>query len=189
MNQACLLVICDTNLLFRKVDWALELITDNQIANPDPSWSALIESCLTPETTDRMDLLGAPYPDVRPGAPYNIQINSIILRSTIQYRIIDSGSVVEISIYRTWQGRNTKIEPVVETSVSMFHQDWEWQLAETTDVRDWEGDEFLSPLFSNGTRDKTGIEQFFHEVGEIQSDLSDVCRNMFDTCEWLATSA
>jgi len=134
-----------------------------------------------------MDSLGAPYPNVLPGAPYSIHIDSVVLRSTIQYRIIDSGCVVEISIYRRWQGRNTNIEPVVETSVSMFHQDWEWQLAETTDVRDW--DEFLTPLFSNGTTDKTGIEQFFHEVGEIQSDLSDACRNTFDTCEWLATSA
>jgi hypothetical protein len=124
---------------------------------------------------------------VSPGALWNIKIDSVVLRSTIQYKLVESGCIVEISIYRTWNGHDTKTEPVIETSVSMFHQDWEWQLAKTTDVRDW--DDHLTPLFSNGTTDKTGIAVFFEEVGEIQSDLSDACRSFFDNLEEVSTSA
>jgi len=68
----------------------------------------------------------------------------------------------------------------------MFRQDWEWQLAEKTDVRDW--DHHLNPLFDNGTSDN-GIVVFFGQVGEIQSDLSDACRSFFENLKEISTSA
>ena len=76
---------------------------------------------------------------------------------------------------------------MIETSVSMFHQDWEWQLAETTSARYW--DDHLTSLFRNGTEDKTGMAVFVEEVGEIQSDLSDACRKFFEELEEVSTRA
>lgn len=181
------LALCEcTDMLFRKVDWALELITDNKIEQPDPSWTQLIQGSVTPATKPREDTFGAAYPDISLPPQYGIDIKSVVLRSTFQYKLVESGCIVEISIYRTWEGRDTRGEPTVETSVSMFHESWKWHLDATNEKRDW--DAYLTPLFSNGTNDKNGIEAFFSEVGEIQSDLSDACRKYFDELEPVSTN-
>jgi len=124
---------------------------------------------------------------VSPGLPYDIKVNLVVLRSTIQYQLIESGSIVEITIYRTWNGRNTAAQPMIEASVSMFHQDWEWQLDGSETVRNW--DKHLTPLFSNSTPTRTGIQSFLEEVDQIQGYLSDSCKPFFENLKEAPKSA
>jgi hypothetical protein len=89
------------------------------------------------------------------------------MRSVIQYALQNSGFVVELSFYRTWYGPDTKPEPQIAASISMFHPQWDWQMESmenSTAGRNWKRG--LSNFFENG------FDAFFNEVQEIQELLS-----------------
>lgn len=174
----------NAKLRIRKIDWAMELITDNTIVNPDPRWNTLVQSCITKDTKTHTDSLGVTYPNVSPTPHYGLKPDSVVSRSTIQYQLIESGSIVEITIYRIWNSPsttsppNTASPPTIRASVSMFHQDWEWQLDGSESVREW--GEHLTPLFSNPTPTRTGMQSFLEDVDQIQGYLSECCKPFFE---------
>jgi hypothetical protein len=111
---------------------------------------------------------------VSPRAPYGVDITSVVVRSVIQYKLDDSGYVVDIAIYRSWDGSNTLVEPAMATSVSMFHQAWDWEMESienTTKERGW--NKTLSHFFDNGlTQEGCGLQSLLAEIEVIQGFLS-----------------
>ena len=137
---------------------------------PDDSrkeFEKLIEGSISKH--HRVDSLTIRYPQVHPDPRYNpeLQITKLVMRSVIQYALQNSGFVVELSFYRTWYGPDTKPEPQIAASISMFHPQWDWQMESmenSTAGRNWKRG--LSNFFENG------FDAFFNEVQEIQDLLS-----------------
>ena len=137
---------------------------------PDDSrkeFEKLIEGSISKH--HRVDSLPIRYPQVHPDPRYNpeLQITKLVMRSVIQYALQNSGFVVELSFYRTWYGLDTKLEPQIAASISMFHPQWDWQMESmenSTAGRNWKRG--LSNFFENG------FDAFFNEVQEIQDLLS-----------------
>jgi hypothetical protein len=155
---------------FRQVDYTLQVITDNMVEIPDNSkkeFEKLIERSISKH--HRVDSLPIRYPQVHPDPRYNpeLQITKLVMRSVIQYALQNSGFVVELSFYRTWHGPDTKLEPQIAASISMFHPQWDMEMESmenSTAGRNWKRG--LSNLFEKG------FEVFLNEVQEIQELLS-----------------
>jgi hypothetical protein len=164
---------------YRKIDWALEIATDNTIKDPLPEWQKLVERSVTTKTKDRKDSNGIPYPGVT--VSYGItKVERVIVRSTIKYKFANSGYIVEIAIYRGWPGSDTRPEPQIRLGVTMYHPVWDYamqSIEDTTEVRDWDQD--LSQFFNNGEEGSHGIPYFLTEVDLIKSYLSEASTGFF----------
>lgn len=158
----------------RRVDWALEVITDNSIEEWPSQLTELINNSVAVNSPVRGDTLGLSYPGVSPGprCPYGVIISKVVVRSVIHYLVRDSGYIIEIAIYRTWEGDNTSEEPKMASSVSLYHPSWDLtteSIEMTTKVRGW--DKSLSHFFDNGDR-VGGLQTLMDEIGTIQGFLS-----------------
>jgi hypothetical protein len=137
---------------------------------PDSSkkeFEKLIEGSISKH--HRVDSLPIRYPQVHPDPRYNpeLQITKLVMRSVIQYALQNSGFVVELSFYRTWYGPDTKPEPQIAASISVFHPQWDMEMESmenSTAGRNWKRG--LNNFFENG------FEAFLSEVQEIQQLVS-----------------
>lgn len=89
---------------------------------------------------------------------------------------IDTDNVVEIAIYREWDGWNTIAEPAMQASVSMFNSAWDSEMESienSTLERKW--DRQLHNLFGKEdvSHKNTGIQGLMAEVVEVQRLLSE----------------
>ncbi|KAG9239466.1 hypothetical protein BJ875DRAFT_479369 [Amylocarpus encephaloides] len=166
-----------------KVDWSIEVITDKTIPDPDPEWFKLVDGAIKPEAKDRIDSLGLCYPTVtlsmKTGLP---NVDSVVLRTKKQYKLKGSGYILEVTIYRQWNCRDTAKEPDVQASVSMYHPEWDIEMANiegTTYVREWNKD--LTQFFNNGEDETHGVRGFLKEVGIIATCVGEASEEFFNT--------
>jgi hypothetical protein len=135
----------------------------------------LIDGSLSGNSKERKDCLGLSYPGVSPKVTYGLDVRTVVVRSVYQYLLRDSGYIVEIAVYREWNGYNTAGEPKMLSSVSMFHPCWDDQMGSienTTRERNW--DPKLKCFF--GEDQSGGIRKFIEDVVLIQGLLSDAAR-------------
>ena len=158
-------------------DWQLKVVSDNSRETiPEDIYSIIAES-VTAKSRGLRDELGLEYPEIRPKNCYGVEIISTVLRSVIQYMLIDSGYIVEIAIYRIWQGSNTKVAPRMAAGVSMFHRSWDTEMASiegSVGERGWTKD---LVNFFDGER---GLKGFIDEVDNIQGHLIDANNEVGD---------
>jgi hypothetical protein len=155
----------NTDAFLRPLDFSLEIISDNSITNPAEALLSFVQESVSVKSAIRVDPLGLNYVQVSPQAPYGITVSGVVVRSVIQYMMEDSGYVVEIAIYRRWEDSNTRTEPKMAASVSMFHRDWDFEMESiegTTKERVWE----VRNFFGND------IRKFLSHVNAIQSMIS-----------------
>ncbi|PVH83109.1 hypothetical protein DL98DRAFT_617514 [Cadophora sp. DSE1049] len=164
----------------RELDWQLEVITDSErIEVPSPLYD-LIKKSISVDSKVLKDCHGLEYPELKtapekpPQYKRDFKITSVVVRSVIQYKLIDSGFFVEVSIFREWLGDRMRGEPTMKTSVSMFHPEWDTQMESiehTTRVRDFGPG--LIHLF-NGQA--AWLVPFLDEVAFTQGLLVDVAK-------------
>ena len=139
---------------------------------------SLLDSCLCGSTEERTDILGLPYPGINPAHPQGgFTVSSVVLKSVSQYKTQPGGYTVDVTIYREWDGykttmfengMKTNIDPKIKTSVSMWHPDWENEMASnegTTREREW--DRQLAKLFPRG-----GLSSFLDDVQLVHGMLA-----------------
>lgn len=161
----------------------MEVISDNTI--PENGWPReletkirklenMIRNSVTTRTAQLIDPLGLPYPAIRPIPPAPVKIDSVVLRSSIQYKTRDSGYIVDISIYRSWEGGDLTGIPEMKSGMSFYHPSWESateNIEKSSFDRGW--DSSLSHFFDNGfTPESRGIKTFRTEVEIVQGFLS-----------------
>jgi hypothetical protein len=137
---------------------------------------SLIDGSLSGNSKDQKDRLGFSYPRISPKVVYGLDVRIVVVRSVYQYLLRDSGYIVEIAVYREWNGYNTAGEPKMLSSVSMFHPVWDDQMdsiENTTRERNW--DPQLNCLFERKDQGG-GIRKFMEDVVLIQGLLSDSAR-------------
>ena len=107
------------------------------------------------------------------------------MRSVYAYSFIDSDYIIEIAIYRTWEGWNTNATPKLESSVSMYHPFWDYNMEETkntTKQREWDRElkcffpvpepkEDVGPKEPGKQEWKGGLDGFLHEAKYIKEML------------------
>lgn len=156
----------------------MAVVTDSEIFEVPSQLYALIKESISVKSKVRKDCHGLEYPEVTP-TRYNkseFQITSIVVRSVIQFKLFESGFLVELAIYREWFGANTVGEPVMHTGVSMFHPAWETQMEaieHTTRVR-----EFGPGLVHLFNDQPAWLVPFLDEVAFTQGLLVDVARDI-----------
>jgi len=169
--------------LFRQLDWSLEVITDNSVADVPDALIKLVEKSVTTRTATTIDTLGEEYPAVRLGpVPPGLSVTGVVMRSVVQYKMKDSDYIVEISIYRSWQGKYTTLPPKMAASVCMFRKSWDMameSIEKTVKTRKWDKnlENFIGvkpPLEGKTPSQKSGLEDFVDEVQTIQGLLADV---------------
>lgn len=91
--------------------------------------------------------------------------------------LVDSGHIIEIAIYRQWEGVATQGAPKMAAGVSLFHPLWDSEMASIEGSlrgRDWKPD--LLNFFDNGT----GLRGLINEVETIQGYLLDARKEVQD---------
>ena len=158
----------------------MEIIEDGTFPDIPPSLLALMRTCVTNETKDRVDSLGLPYPGITPYQSHNLRIDEVHIRSVYEYVFTGSQYIIEIAIYRSWQGcevvgRNPKIQ----TSVSLYHRVWDEETGTT--LRRFERLELISAVsIENTTNERSwdrDLKCFFerkYQIGGIQGFLDHV---------------
>ncbi|CAG8982766.1 hypothetical protein HYALB_00001047 [Hymenoscyphus albidus] len=180
-NKHLEILQCDIE---KKIDWSLELITDNKIKDPEPGWEDFISHSII--GSRRQDSLGLPYPGIMMRYDDKIHVYLAVTRSKISYMLAESGYHIDITIYREWASRsrespNTIPEPVIKAGVTMYHPDWDHEMMsieETTNQRSWDPE--LSQIFGKGETKYHGIDHFLAEVEKVVGLLSNISREDFD---------
>ena len=115
----------------------MEIIEDGTFPSVPASMLNFIHSSVSTETIDRKDSLGLFYPGIVPVEKYGIKVDDTVVRSVYEYQYTQWGYIIEISIYRRWNGIHTEgVKPVVEASVSMYHRVWDEQTGKCTTLFD-----------------------------------------------------
>lgn len=142
-----------------------------------------MEESVTTRTATTIDALGEEYPAVRLGpVPHELIVTGVVVRSAVQYKMKDSDYIVEISIYRSWQGKYTTLPPKMAASVCMFRKTWDNEMEsiqKTVKTRKWNKnlENFIGvkpPLEGKTPSQKSSLEDFIDEVQTIQGLLADV---------------
>lgn len=170
-NRRNVLVETRTIDVERGLDWKLELIADNKdkVLNLPPELRTLIKDSVPTNTRLRIDPLGLQFPDVSPRPTDPVCISSVWVRSIIQYRMNESGYIVEIAIYRRWEAATTEGPPEMFCSISMFHPDWDDETQDISSksfVREWKDD--LSNFFKEGDQCEERLEYSINQIRKIQ---------------------
>ena len=125
-----------------------------------------------------VDTLGLTYPRVAPPEePFPLRVNKIVVRSISHYMFKESGYVIEISIYREWENRNTSPDPTVLAGVSLFHRNWDLEMESiegTTKERKW--DPQLRNFLPTRPAETDGVSHFFDAVRQVQGFLSEAAK-------------
>lgn len=158
-----------------KLDWTLEIITDNSIQDIPLSIRSLIITSLPTTNVENVDNLGLIYPRVCPQIPNDLKVNEVVVRSVWKYMVQKSGYEVQISIYRTWNSCDTNRDPEMSCGVTMSHPVWDDEMQSidhTTQERQW-GNKLQNFFPGHGAEDLDGFDQFMDEISFIQGYLCD----------------
>lgn len=164
----------------RQLDWAIDIVTDNEIdASELPTQlQKMVEGSITTRSLIRLDSLGLPYPGVKPIPCSGATIKEVVVKSVIEYALNETDYVVELTLFRSWLGSDTRGDPILSTGVAMYHKDWDdemGRLTATAGDRSWA--EPLKTFFGKGfEKDEldigsNGIERFIAEIEMIQDLL------------------
>lgn len=158
--------------LYSGFDWALEIIDDGTNPDLNPAMISLVNSSVSSKTITKTDSLGFPYPGITPKIKSSGPVNYLAVRSVYSYKFGTLGYIVEIAVYREWVNGDMAEEPKIESSMSMYHPEWDWQMAKvfnTSKVREW--DPQLNCFFGQEC-DKGGISNFLNEIIFLQGLLA-----------------
>jgi hypothetical protein len=140
----------------------------------------LVQGSVTTRSPIRFDSLGLPYPGAKPIPCIGATIKEVVVKSVVEYKLVNTDYVLELTLFRTWIGSDTTRDPVLSTAVAMYHNDWDdemGRLTPTTGDRIWARP--LKTFFGKGVGfDETdigtkGVERFIAEVEAIQGLLAD----------------
>ncbi|OWP03839.1 hypothetical protein B2J93_2684 [Marssonina coronariae] len=174
MEQKNKLIEMTTIDIERGIDCKLEVIADDEITTIPSEFHQLVRTSITAKSRVCVDKLGLEYPQVNPHATSELRIAGVVVKSVVQYKIVDSGHIVEIAIYREWSGTATKEVPSMRASVSLFHPDWdEWMESIENTTRSRKFGNHLCNLFHDGTPGQGSIDTFFEKMMMVQGLLAD----------------
>jgi hypothetical protein len=105
-------------------------------------------------------------------------VEQVIWRSTHTFQDVQLPYRVACSLDHTWQGTATASnrEPVVDTSVELFSDEWDLKMLDTTQEngsREW-GE--VTEAFFPSTATESGLEALIGSAEKMQSILSTVQR-------------
>lgn len=177
----------NANILTRRMDWEIELITDNALPVnevPAPMLKMAMES-VTTTTPVELDSTGLEYPKVKPHAPSGATIDGIVVRTVAEYALKASGYVLQLAVYRRWTPSNPQ-EVELSAGVTMYHRDWDYHTRDldgTLEARHW--DDPLKLFFghyADPTREAVegskGVENFLQDVEYIRDCLVDAVKEI-----------
>ncbi|CZR61112.1 uncharacterized protein PAC_11008 [Phialocephala subalpina] len=168
----------------KEIDWDLEVISDNEVPAQEvpQQLDLMIKKSVNTRTAIRYDSLDLPYPDVKPVPGSGMKITAVVIKSVIQYAVIENDYVVEIAVYRRFLG--PEMEPEMSVGVSMYQKLWDSDemrsLHGPNETRSWEDP--LKAFFGHGFAKgevidgSKGVEKFLTEVETIQGFLVDAVK-------------
>ncbi|KAF8867265.1 hypothetical protein BDZ45DRAFT_8484 [Acephala macrosclerotiorum] len=169
----------------RQIDCDLEVISDNEVPAQEvpPQLALMIQNSVNTRTPIRYDWLDLPYPDVKLVGGSGMHIIAVVVKSVIQFAVIENDLVVEMAVYRRFLGPG--MEPEMSVGVSMYKHLWDSthmrSLHGTTENRSWEDPlkTFFGYSHANGEviDGSKGVEKFLAEVETIQGFLADAIKH------------
>ena len=158
-----------------ELDWCLEVVTDETLKKVSQEFYGLAVNCLVGKSANGADDLGLSYPSVVLQVPPGITVDNTLIKSVIRYRIIDTSYILEATIYRRWQGSNTKNEPSVLSGVSVYNREWDILMSqEESVIRDHNSTMGLNELFPSDSGPSSGFSDFVSKIKTIQSFLEGI---------------
>jgi hypothetical protein len=154
------------------LDWCLEVVTNNTLKKIPQEFYGLAVNSSVGKSADRADQLGWPYPSIVLQVPPGVTVDNTWIKSIIRYRIMDTSYILEASVYRRWQGPDTKKEPSVLCGVSVYNKEWDILMSPEESViqgRNWAIG--LNELFPNAAGPNSGFSDFISKIKIVQSFL------------------
>lgn len=134
-------------------------------------------------TCFQIDALGCPFPAISMNKDYNFDVKEIVIRSCYDYQFLQSDYILEIAIYRSWTRdewkQSPKPAPKVESSITMYHPFWDFEMVETKNtakIRTWDKELncfFPVPEDAGGETSawKGGLQGLLYEARAIKEML------------------
>lgn len=148
-------------------DSCLEISTDEVMLDPPKVFQKLIEGSICGTSTFAVGKARFLYPTVRLLAPEGIVVDNVLVRSTLQYKLINTSYIAQVAVYHGWNSSDAKQALVPNCGISLYHKDWD--LLMTPD----EGIECPKPLdirslFPDESCADDGISSFLAHVQTLR---------------------
>jgi hypothetical protein len=157
------------------LDWLLELTNTDQIPIAPKALKDLLVNCEIVERSSTVDECGLGYPVVLLRQPKEGEIQDVLIKSTVKYRLKDTPWIIEAAAFRRWKGADTTGIPETSCGITFFNKDWDiilGPLKGVTTVRKVSADiRELFPFRSNSS-DVDGFSALFTDVTRVRDHLS-----------------
>jgi hypothetical protein len=157
--------------IVRKLDWCLEIVINDKLKAIPQAFQQLVIKSLPGKSLEGTDLPGLSYPSITLQVPSGVAIDNTCVKSITRYRLRDTSYILEASIYRRWDGADTKSPPSVLCGVSLYNKEWDFIMGPEGVIEDREWNVGLAELFPSDTGPDNGFSDFLSKVKTVQSFL------------------
>lgn len=162
----------------RKYSWRHEIISNDVLQEVPTTLKALIaQNSASSRLAHCTDDYGFTYPIFNINVPPRLQIDMVIIRSSLRYLVSSSNYVFEVAMYRCWNGPQLKAVPVASHfGASVYGTGWNQEMTPPDSVkeaRNWD-DELDNFFSSTSKRGLTGFSDFVATVEKVEDFLNSV---------------
>ena len=160
-------------MIASKFDSCLELTTEDVMSHPPKVFQRLVEGSIFGTSSFATGNSRLSYPAVKLRVPEGVVVDKVLVRSALQYKLLNTSYIAEVAIYNGWNSNDTRQVPVTSCGVSLYHKDWDLLMTpdeggEGTRVLD------MGSLFPDASGAEEGLSNFLAHNQTLQRFISHV---------------
>jgi hypothetical protein len=149
-------------------DSCLEISTDEDMLQPPKVFQKLVEGSISGTSTFASEKTRLLYPAVRLLVPGGVDVDNVLVRSTLQYKLLNTSYIAQVAVYHRWNSSDTKYAPVTNCGISLYHKDWDLLMTPEEGIECPKALDITS-LFPDESCAKDGISSFLAHVQTLRS--------------------
>jgi hypothetical protein len=148
-------------------DSCLEITTEEVMSQPPKVFQKLVEGSISGTSTFATENSRLVFPAVRLLVPEGVVVDKVLVRSALQYKLLNTSYIAEVAVYHGWNSSDTKQVPVTSCGISLYHKDWDLLMTPDEGI---EGSKALDmrSLFPDESGTDDGISNFLAHVQTLR---------------------
>lgn len=149
-------------------DSCLEMMTEEVMLQPMKAFQNLVVGTnISGTSTFCTEKLNFSYPAIRLLVPQAIVVEGVRVRSALKYRLSGTGYIAEVTIYHQFNSGDTRLEPLTNCGISLYHKDWDLLMTPDDGMEGLRGLDMMS-LFPDEFGADDGFTQFLAHIQTLQ---------------------